>query len=96
MTNGLRVAHQNTIRRLEQEAAARAAAVEYPSSEHDFYFGVITAARDHLHAGDRDVRGERWLSGQTPEFKEGYLKTCTLIGVAADHSLQRLPLPAFD
>ena len=93
MTNGPQVALRNAIRMLENEAATRAAWLQFPSREHDFYFGVITAARDYLHLENRAIHDEHWLARQPSAFKGGYLKASTLIGTAGDNPPEHLPLP---
>lgn len=96
MTTGSQSLQRNAIRLLEGEAQAKAASVEFPSREHDFYFGVITAARDRLHPENGSIHDEEWLSGQPAPFKEGYLRTSILIGITGDNPPRHLRLPVPD
>ena len=96
MTSGLHLVQRNAIRMLENEAQTRAASIVFPSTEHDFYFGVVAAARDHLHRENLAIHSERWLSLQPAAFKEGYVKTSLLIGMAGDDPPHHLPLPTPD
>lgn len=96
MTNGLHLVQRNAVRMLENEAQTRAASIEFPSPEHDFYFGVVAAARDHLHRENLSIHNEKWLSVQPAAFKDGYVKTSILIGLAAGDPPHHLPLPSPD
>jgi hypothetical protein len=93
---GSGVVPHNSIRLLHEEARQRAALVPLDSDEHEFYFGVSTAAQDHLHPENRSVHDEQWLSRERPAFRDGYLKTSALIAVAGPNPPHHLPFPTPD
>jgi len=85
----------NDIRRLAHEARQAAARAPLGSAEHAFYSGVLSAAERHLHAGLMAVDDPAWLGREPAAFRDGYLETSTLIGLASAESPIHLPLPAY-
>lgn len=82
--------------RLHDEAMQRAAAMPVGSAEHDFYVGVVAAARDLRSPAHPDVSRPSQLAGRPPSFKDGYIKVADMVGAAAGRAPSRFPLPAFD
>ncbi len=89
------VVMRNALRQLAGEARRVAALLHVGSADHDFYVGVQRAAEERLSpglaAGDRSD-----LDRRSPAFREGYLKTSTMIAEAATATTPlrfRLPVP---
>lgn len=82
--------------RLSDVALHRAAAAPAGSAEHDFYAGVVAAARDLRSPGHPDLGRPSQMTGRSPSFREGYLKVADMVGAAAGRSPSRFPLPFFD
>jgi hypothetical protein len=65
------------------------------SPERQFYLGVEAAADEVLHPELGSSRDSDWLERHPPAFRDGYLRTSTLVAnarTAADPPI-RLPLP---
>lgn len=87
---------RDALRRLSEEARQRAGSLPVGSADHDFYVGVITAARDL--SGPVPSNAANWaaLRDRTPSFRDGYLKVTNMAGAAAGHAPSRFPLPTPD
>ncbi len=87
---------RNALRQLAAEARRTAALLRAGSAEHEFYVGVQRAAEERLSpalaAADRAD-----LERRSPAYRDGYLETSTLIGMAATGAAPvRFRLPTFD
>lgn len=88
----------NSVRGLIADARAERALLRADSPERQFYLGVDAAAEEILHPELRDARAANWLDGETPAFREGYLRTSILLSTAitSEEPPLHLRLPAFD
>ena len=82
--------------RLRDDALQRAATVPIGSAEHDFYSGVVAAARDLRSPARPDMSRPSMMTGRSPSFREGYLRVADMVGAATGHPPVRFPLPFFD
>lgn len=87
---------RDALRRLAEEARQRAAALNVGSSEHDFYAGVLNAARDLSGPAGSDAARASALRDRSPAFRDGYLKVSNMAAAAAGHAPSRFPLPTPD
>ncbi|MEX1009310.1 MAG: hypothetical protein WD271_15935 [Acidimicrobiia bacterium] len=83
------------VRGLVAEARSERSLLSASSPERQFYLGVEAAAEEVLHLELGSSRGMDWLDRQPSAFRDGYLRTSTLLAnatTAADPPF-RLPLP---
>ena len=66
------------------------------SAERQFYLGVDAAAQEVLHPELASSRADDWLDLERPAFRDGYLRTSTLIATAAtsDDPPSHIALPS--
>ncbi|HZP27478.1 MAG TPA: hypothetical protein VFC99_00885 [Acidimicrobiia bacterium] len=85
------------VRRLVEAARTERGLMPERSPEREFYLGVEAAAEGVLHPELEMTRTESWVERHTPEFREGYTRTATLLATArsaAETPMQlRLPDP---
>ncbi len=87
---------REALRRLAEEARMRAAALSVGTADHDFYVGVLTAARDLSGPVPSRAASASALRDRSPAFRDGYLKVSNMAGAAAGHAPTRFPLPTPD
>ena len=85
----------SATREMAAEAMRRAAVTPLGTAEHDFYAGVRVAAESYRRQGRAPAEHPGWLDGQSPAFREGYLKAEAAIAAAANHPREHLLLPTF-
>ena len=85
-------------RNLMRAASSRCSTVPERAPERQFFLGVETAAREIVHPELQVSRGEHWLERETPDFREGYTRTSTMIAMAetSPHSTGSFRLPEPD
>jgi hypothetical protein len=83
------------VRRLVEAARSARSHMAAVSHERQFYLGVEAAAGKVLHPEVGVSRAPDWLDRETPEFREGFLRTSTMLAAArtAAEPPMRLPLP---
>lgn len=84
-----------SVRTLIAAAQSARAMLRGTAPEREFYLGVESAALELLHPEIGEAHTEPWLSRQSFEFKEGYLRTKALFAAAmtADAWPSVLPMP---
>ena|SRR5689334_16688217 len=86
------------VRRLVEEARTERALIPEGAPERQFYLGVEAAADGVLHPELEMTRTSRWVDQHPPAFREGFVRTTTLLATAraaAEAPLQlRLPDPS--
>ncbi len=87
---------REALRRLAEEARQRAATVGVGTAEHDFYVGVLSAARDLSGPARSNVASASALRDRPPSFRDGYLKVSNMAAAAVGHAPTRFPLPTPD
>lgn len=80
------------VRGLVAEARSERSLLASGSPGHAFYLGVEAAAEEVLHPELGSSRGGDWLDRQAPAFRDGYLRTSTLL---ADAMIAAEPPPRF-
>ena len=87
---------REALRRLAEEARQRAATVQVGTPEHDFYVGVLSAARDLSGPAPSNAARPSALRDRTPAFRDGYLKVSNMAAAAVGHAPSRFPFPTPD
>ena len=90
------VVARDALRRLAEEARQRAAAVQVGTVEHDFYAGVLSAARDLSGPAPSNAARASTLRDRPRAFRDGYLKVSNMAAAAVGHAPSRFPLPTPD
>ncbi len=85
----------SAVRGLIAAAQARRSLEREGAPERQFFLGVEAAAEEVIHPELGSTRGEGWLEHERPAFREGYLRTATLLAHArtAPEPPLTLPLP---
>jgi hypothetical protein len=82
-----RIVVLGAARNLMRAAESRCATLPERAPERQFFLGIEAAAREVVHPEIQVSRSEQWLAYETPEFREGYTRTSTMIAMA-ETSLQ--------
>jgi hypothetical protein len=90
-----RVMLLQAVRGLVAEARAARSVLTAGAPERQFYLGVEAAAEEVLHPQLAASREEQWLDRQPSAFRDGYVRTATLLVQASTWAEPplRLPLP---
>jgi hypothetical protein len=70
------------VRHLVEAARAERALMPERAPEREFYLGVEAAAEGVLHPELEMTRTADWVGRHTPEFREGFVRTTTMLATA--------------
>jgi hypothetical protein len=88
----------NAVRALIDSARGIRAQLRSSDPTRHFYLGVDAAANEVLHPELQAARGDGWLDHESPQFREGYLKTSILLAeaLASENAPLRILMPEPD
>lgn len=90
-----RLGLRSALLELANEAMHKAARTPLGSQEHDFYWGVASAAETRLRPARAAADDPAWLDRQPSAFRDGFLQASALIASAMVRSHHHLLLPVF-